>query len=162
MRRPADSPWCSPHQSLGNGGTSPKPLPAALGCLLLAVTAGLATWVGTIIVGVDLAGTAALAGTLNVLPIALLSLAAALLALGWVPQAVLPIGALPTAGGFLLQVLAENLQWPDPLKQLSPFTHLNPVPYQAPDWIGAAAMTAISLILVAIGLYGFTKRDLRN
>ncbi len=134
----------------------------ALGCLLLAVTAGLATWAGTIIVGVDLAGTAALAGTLNVLPIALLSLAAALLALGWVPQAVLPIGALPTAGGFLLQVLAENLQWPDPVKQLSPFTHLNPVPYQAPDWIGAAAMTAISLILVAIGLYGFTRRDLRN
>ena len=134
----------------------------ALGCLVLAITAGIATWTGTIIVGVDLAGTAALAGTLNVLPIALLSLAAALLALGWVPQAVLPIGALPSAGGFLLQVLAENLQWPDPVQQLSPFTHLNPVPYQTPDWIGAAAMTAISLILVAIGLYGFTKRDIRN
>ena len=43
----------------------------ALGCLLLAITAGVATWAGTTIVGVDLAGTAALAGTLNVLPIAL-------------------------------------------------------------------------------------------
>ncbi len=134
----------------------------ALGCLLLAIAAGVATWAGTTIVGVDLAGSAALAGTLNVLPIALLSLAAALLALGWVPQAVLPIGALPSAGGFLLQVLAENLRWPNTVKQLSPFTHLNPVPYQAPDWLGAAAMTVISLILAAIGLYGFIKRDLRN
>jgi len=135
---------------------------AALGCLLLATTAGLATWVGATIVGVELAIGAAVEGTVNVLPIGLLSLAAALVAFGWAPHAVLPIGAIPSVGGFLLQVLAENLRWPGPLKQLSPFAHLNPVPYEAPDWAGGAAMIAVSLILATIGLFGFTKRDLRN
>jgi hypothetical protein len=46
-------------------------------------------------------------------PVVLLSLGAAVLALGWYPTAVGAIGALPVAGGFLLDVLAQSIDAPD-------------------------------------------------
>ena len=86
---------------------------AVAGTVVLAAGAGLAAWAGAATVGADIAPAAALGGALNVLPVAWLSLGAALLAYGWLPQATLPVGAVPAVGGFLLQVLAESLRWPD-------------------------------------------------
>jgi ABC-2 type transport system permease protein len=130
--------------------------------LVLAVTAAVAAWIGTNTAGSDISFGSAVAGAINVTPIMLLSLAAGLLALGWAPQAVLPIGAVPSAGGFLLQVLAETLQWPDAIKNLSPFTHVSLVPHDPPNWNGAASLTITAAAVSAVGLYGFTRRDLRG
>jgi ABC-2 type transport system permease protein len=84
--------------------------------------------VGVAVVGADIAPAAARGGALNVLPVAWLRLAAALLAYGWRPQATLLVGALPAVGGFVLQVLAESLRWPAWILNLSPYQHMNPVP----------------------------------
>ncbi len=132
------------------------------GTVILAVGAGLASWTGTAAVGAEVPLGAALAGALNVVPVAWLSLGAALLAFGWRPQAAFAVGAIPAAGGFLLQVLAETLRWPAWVLTLSPFQHLHAVPYDTVDWAGAAGMTAIAGALALLGLVGFLRRDLHS
>jgi ABC-2 type transport system permease protein len=135
---------------------------AATGTVLLALGAALATWAGATAVNADVPVSGAIAGSLNVLPVAWLSLGAAILALGWLPGAVLPIGAIPAAGGFLLQVLAESLRWPEWVARLSPYQHLNAVPYDPVDWLGAIGMTVLAALLGVAGLLGFARRDLRG
>ncbi len=133
---------------------------AAAGAVLLTAVAGLVTWAGTAAVGVPL-GPAALAGAANTLPVTALGLGAALLALGWAPRLVVPVGMLPAAGGFLLTVLADSTGAPQWIAALSPFAHLAPVPSAPPDVPAAAAMVVIALVLAAAGVAGFHRRDIR-
>lgn len=134
---------------------------AAVGGLLLAASAGIATWVGTTLVGAQLSLPAALAGAVNVTPVLLLSLGCALFALGWLPRAVYLVGAIPSAGGFLLQAIADTLHWPAAVRALSPFDHLNAVPAVGPDWAGASATALIGIALAGTGLIGYRRRDLQ-
>lgn len=135
---------------------------AAAGTVVLATGAGLAGWAGAAAVGADVSLGAALAGALNVVPVAWLSLGAALLAFGWLPEATLAIGAIPVAGGFLLQVLAETLRWPAWALGLSPYQHLHAVPYETINWGSTTGMTVIAATLAVLGLTGFARRDLRG
>jgi ABC-2 type transport system permease protein len=135
---------------------------ALAGTVVLSAGAGLAAWAGTVTVSADVTAAAAVGGALNVLPVAWLSLGAAWLAYGWLPQATFVIGAIPAVGGFLLQVLAESLRWPSWVLNLSPYQHLQAVPYEGVNWIGAAGMTSIATVLAVIGLLGFQRRDLRG
>ncbi|MDG4810984.1 hypothetical protein O7634_29855 [Micromonospora sp. WMMD1120] len=64
------------------------------------------------IIGGELATGAALRGTWNILPLVLLSLGAAVLAVGWTPRWTMLVGGLPTTGGFLLLVTAESIAAP--------------------------------------------------
>lgn len=132
----------------------------AAACLLLCVLTGSVAWLGTRAVGAGLGYGEAVAGALNMVVVAWLSLGAAVLALGWAPRAVAPIGALPVVGGFLIWVLADSLDWPDWVSRLSPFTHVAPVPASAADWAGQAGMLAVAAVLLAVGLVGFARRDL--
>ena len=93
--------------------------------------------------GSELTYGEAVAGALNVVVVAWLSLAAAVLALGWAPRAVSLIGSIPVVGGFVLWVLADTLGWPDWVGLLSPFTHVARVPAEAVDWPAQAGMLAI-------------------
>lgn len=67
---------------------------ALAGTVLLATAAGLAVWAGAATVNADVSAGAAVAGAVNVLPVAWLSLGAALLAFGWCPTVILPVGAV--------------------------------------------------------------------
>ncbi|MFY1594787.1 hypothetical protein [Micromonospora sp. WMMD737] len=135
---------------------------AATGAAALATTAGLATWIGATAVGAPLHLAAALAGAANVLPIAALSLGAAIFALGWLPRAVALVGALPAAGGFLLQVVADSTDAPHWIGALSPFTHLAPVLDTAPNWPGVIGMLTAATALAVLGATGYQHRDLRT
>ncbi|XTZ15365.1 hypothetical protein ACQSSU_28700 [Micromonospora echinospora] len=137
-------------------------LTTAAGAAVLVTVAGVATWLGSILVGADLPLPAALAGTWNVLPVALLSLAAAALTLGRAPHGVVAWGVVPTAGGFLLTVIADSFDAPGWVRGLSPYTHLAAVPSAAPHWPAMAAMVAVAVIAVATGLAGYQGRDLRR
>lgn len=135
-------------------------LVATAATLLLLSAAGLAMWAGATLAGAPLGIGHALAGALNVTPIALLSIGAATVALGWAPRAVLAVGALPSAGGFLLLVLAQSTGAPDWVTGISPFAHLAAVPQTTPDWVGAAVMGAVGLLLAGVGVLGYARRDL--
>jgi ABC-2 type transport system permease protein len=128
----------------------------------LALAAGVATVIGSALAGANLRLAEALAGALNVVPVAVLCLGAAQVAIGWVPQAVLALGALPAVHGFLLTVLAQTFDWPNWLAQLSPFAHLASVPATAPNWVGATGMLGVSVLLASLGIVGFVRRDLRG
>lgn len=134
----------------------------AAASLLLCVLTGSVAWLGTRAVGAGLGYGEAVAGTLNVVVVAWLSLGAAVLALGWAPRAVALIGALPVVAGFLIWVLADTLDWPDWVSRLSPFTHVTPVPAAGPDWAAQAGMLAVAVLFLAVGLLGFARRDLRG
>jgi ABC-2 type transport system permease protein len=133
-----------------------------LACTALAVAAGLATYAGTSLVDAQLGLWPAVAGVLNVVPVALLCLGAALFALGWAPRAVAALGALPAAGGFLLQALADTFGWPAWIRALSPFAHLASVPAAPPDWGGTAGILAVAALLGVAGTARYSRRDLRG
>ncbi len=135
---------------------------AVAGTVVLAAGAGFAAWAGASAVGGDVLPAAALSGALNVLPVAWLSLGAALLAYGWIPQATLLVGAVPAVGGFFLLVLAESLRWPGWVLGLSPYRHVQAVPYESVNWAGTIGMTLIAVVLAVIGVIGFQRRDLRS
>jgi ABC-2 type transport system permease protein len=130
------------------------------GVLVLHAVAGLAMWTGSAITGAPLGIGDALAGALNTAPIAWLAVGAAGFATGWLPSAVGAIGALPVAGGFLLNVIAQNTGGPDWVVKLSPFVHLGAVPNAPPDWVAVATMAVIGAVLGALGLSGYWRRDL--
>lgn len=104
----------------------------------------------------------ALTRALSVVPVALVCLAAALAALGWAPSAVLAIGSLPAAGGFLLLVLADTFGWPDALRWLSPSAHLAAVPAEPWDGAGAGGLLLVAGVLVVAGCRRYACRDLRS
>ncbi|MGY1606958.1 MULTISPECIES: hypothetical protein [unclassified Geodermatophilus] len=134
----------------------------AVGTVVVAATAGLTTWAGASWVGAGLGLGDALAGALSVVPVALLCLGAALLALGLAPQAVLAIGVLPAAGGYLLLVLADSFGWPSWVRGISPFAHLAAVPAEPVDVAGAVGMLVTALVLAVAGLAAYARRDLRG
>jgi ABC-2 type transport system permease protein len=131
-------------------------------CVVLAGVAGLATWAGTLWVGAGLGPSEALRGTLNAVPVALLCLGAAVLALGWFPSAVLAVGVLPAAGGYLLLVLADSFGWPGWVRGVSPFAHVAAVPAEPADVGGLIGMLVVALFLAVVGLVGYARRDLRG
>ncbi|MFF5182104.1 hypothetical protein ACFY2Q_29195 [Micromonospora sp. NPDC000316] len=135
---------------------------AVAGCaaLVLITVAGAAMWAGTATVHAGLSVGDALAGAWNVVPVVLLCLGAAVLALGWTPRAVAAIGALPAAGGFLWQVVADSIGAPFWMRALSPFAHLAAVPATAPAWVAAAVMAGIAAAGLAAGTVGYRRRDL--
>ncbi|NES16897.1 MULTISPECIES: polyketide antibiotic transporter [Micromonospora] len=130
------------------------------GTAVLAAVAAVATWAGAQVVGGDLPLAAALAGTANVLPVALLGAAAATLALGLAPRAVAAIGMLPTAGGFLLKVTADSVHAPAWVGRLSPFAHLAPVPANGPNWTATAVMLGVAATVTGAGVRAYQRRDL--
>jgi ABC-2 type transport system permease protein len=132
------------------------------GCVALAAVTGVATWAGARIVGAPLGLGEAIAGAEAVVPVALICLGAALAALGWVPQAVVALGVLPAAGGYLLLVFADSFRWPGWVREISPFAHLTAVPAEPMDVAGAVGMVVVALLLAVLGLYGYARRDLRG
>lgn len=129
------------------------------GALILLTVAAVAMWAGT---GFGPGLGSALAGSWNVLPLVVLSLAAAVLALGAAPRVVAAIGAVPAVGGFLLKAAGTAMGAPGWLTGLSPFTHLAPVPLTPPNWPAADAMLALAAVLSALGARAYTARDLRT
>ncbi len=133
---------------------------ATAGMVLLHAVAGVAIWTGAAITGAPLSIDHALGGALNSAPVAWLAVGAAALAVGWLPSAVGAIGAVPVAGGFLLDVLTQGTNAPRWVVDLSPFVHLAAVPNAEPDWVATAAFAAIGAALIALGLLGYHRRDL--
>lgn len=133
----------------------------AVAAAVLATCAGLATWLGVIAIGGELAAGAALRGAWNILPLVLLSLGAAAFAVGWAPRWTMLLGGLPTTGGFLLLVIAESVAAPGWVRDISPFAHLAPVPLSKASMTAPTAMLAIATCLTVLGVAGYRRRDLR-
>jgi ABC-2 type transport system permease protein len=122
---------------------------------VLTAVAGVALWVGATVVGSPLTFPDALAGAFNTVPVTALGLGAAVLALGFAPGAVLPVGVLPGACGFLWMVVADSIDAPHWAAGVSPFTHLAAVPAVGPDVPSAVVMGVVALFLGCAGAMGY-------
>lgn len=136
-------------------------LTTVAGMAVLATVAGAATWLGATIVDADLPLPAAFAGTWNVLPVALLSVGAAVLALGRGTHAVTALGMVPTAGGFLLTTIADSTDAPEWVRELSPYRHLAAVPNATPDWPATAVILVVAGMALAAGGFRYRQRDMQ-
>ncbi|MFC8046171.1 polyketide antibiotic transporter [Nocardia sp. NPDC057353] len=130
------------------------------GLAVLLLTAAVSMAAGARLTGAPLTLTDTLTGAANVAPVALLGLGAATLALGWYPRAVTAVGAVPVAGGFLLDVTAQSVGAPAWVTRVSPFAHLAPVPDAPPNWAATLVFLAVATVLALLGLYGYQRRDL--
>ncbi|MGY0498325.1 ABC transporter permease [Nocardia sp. FBN12] len=134
----------------------------ALGVAGLLTTAASAMWIGAVSTGAPLGLRDAFAGAFNLVPVVLLALGAATLGLGWYPHAVAAIGAVPVVGGFLLDVIAASTDAPTWLREISPFAHLAAVPDTGPNLLASVILTVIAAATTALGLLGYTHRDLHD
>lgn len=132
---------------------------AVLGIIVLHCAAATAIWCGARITGAPLQFTDSLAGALNPIPVALLAAASAAVALGWMPSAVGVVGALPILGGFLVNAILQTTNAPGWVANLSPWAHLAPVPEMPPHWAATITFLVIAAGLIALGVYGYVKRD---
>lgn len=80
---------------------------------------------------------------------------------GWLPRATAAAWVLPVFG-FLVNYLGEILNFPDWMKNISPFGHVPQYPAASMDWLPLLALTALAAVLVAFGLQGFRRRDLET
>jgi ABC-2 type transport system permease protein len=63
-------------------------------------------------------------------------------------------------GGFLINVITQGTQAPTCVVNLSPFVHLPAVPNVPPDWPAISALTVVGLVLITVGIAGYSRRDL--
>ena len=65
-----------------------------------------------------------------------------------------------SAWSFLVELVASLVTTNRVLLDSSVFSHVTPAPAAGPDWRAGAALSALGLLGVAIGIAGFRRRDL--
>jgi ABC-2 type transport system permease protein len=133
---------------------------AALGCLILTVLMGLGLALGY---GLGMGeweevGTQ-VAGQLAYLPGVLVVAAFAVAVVGLLPRRSL-LAWILVAAVFFQTMLGETLRLPDVVDAFSPFWHLPGVPGEPFDPIPGLVELLLALALVALGLWGYRRRDL--
>ncbi|GAA4677572.1 ABC transporter membrane-spanning protein [Pseudonocardia yuanmonensis] len=140
---------------LGHGAVT------AVAAVLLSGAAGLAFWAGAALVDAPLGPGEAVAGALNTVPVSLLGLGAAVLALGWSPRLVVAAGSIPGVGGFLWLVISQSIDAPRWVTTVSPFAHLAAVPAAPAAVTATTVMLLVAACLAGLGVVGYRRRDLR-
>lgn len=80
---------------------------------------------------------------------------------GWLPRAA-PVAWLVPVYAFAVGYLGRVLRFPDWLNDLSPFGQVPELPAQDLDLVPLAVLTALAAVLLAVGLWGFRRRDLET
>jgi ABC-2 type transport system permease protein len=135
---------------------------AALGTvLLLALTgAGGAVAFGAVTGRWALGVEGMIGGSLAQAPAALLLGALVLAAVALTPRWAPAVGWSLLAAGLVMGQLGALLDLPQPVLNLSPFTHVPAVPAEAVDWRPLAALLAVALAVGAGAVAAFRRRDL--
>jgi ABC-2 type transport system permease protein len=111
--------------------------------------------------GIDakLAG-AAIALALAQLPAVGVYMAVTAFVFGVFPRATTAVGWTAFGVGVVLGEFGALLGLPDWVRQIAPTDHTPTVPLDSADWGGTWIMAAITIVLVAVGAWAFTRRGL--
>jgi ABC-2 type transport system permease protein len=111
--------------------------------------------------GIDakLAG-AAVALALAQLPAVGVYMAVTAFVFGVFPRATTAVGWTAFGVGVVLGEFGALLGLPDWVRQIAPTDHTPTVPLDSADWGGTWIMAAITIVLVAVGAWAFTRRGL--
>jgi len=133
---------------------------AGLGCLALSVLMGLGLALGY---GLGMGrwdqALAQVGGQLAYLPAVLVVAAFAVAVVGLLPRRAMLAWVL-VAFVFFQTMLGQTLRLPDAVDGISPFWHLPGVPQEPFTATPALAELLVALALVALGLWGYRRRDL--
>ncbi|HEY3436423.1 MAG TPA: hypothetical protein VGK35_01930 [Actinotalea sp.] len=132
----------------------------AAGAVVLALAGGSGMWLGARLASADLSLAHALAGVVNVLPVAAVMAGLAVLLLGLLPRLTVPVAASVAVLTYVLALVGPALSWPDLVVDVSPFHHLEAVPVDPPGLAAAAVMVAVAAVMTLTGLARFGRRDL--
>ncbi|HEY1739566.1 MAG TPA: hypothetical protein VGI86_12690 [Acidimicrobiia bacterium] len=130
------------------------------GAVLIAVIAGLSSWLGAALrhAGVDM-GAMVRAG-INCLPATVFLFGLAVLCFGIAPRLTSAVSLGSVVVAYLVELVGALAKAPEWVLDLSPFHHLAPVP-AAPANVGAAVtITVIGIALMVAGVEAFARRDL--
>jgi len=135
---------------------------SAVALVAVALVAVVAAWSGTAAVGVAIAPTDALAASVNVLPVALLTLGVGTLVLGVAPRltAALTYGLVLAA--YLVDFVGGMLDLPEAALEASPFGQIAAVPAAPLEGGPLTAMLLAGVAAAAVGVAAFRRRDLRE
>jgi ABC-2 type transport system permease protein len=135
---------------------------SAAALVLLAAAAGVAAWLGSVLIGTPIAFADGLRAAANVVPVAVLFLGIGIAALGLAPRVTAPLTYGLAVAAFLLDFVGGFLDLPEAVLDLSPYRHLAFVP-AADIAVGPAVMMLIAGLLgVVVGLAAFRRRDLQE
>jgi ABC-2 type transport system permease protein len=133
---------------------------AAVAAAVISLTIGFFTWAGAASQGVDISLARLLEAGANCLPVALLFLGIAAFAYALVPRASSAIAYGVATVAFLWQLFGSLLGAPKWLVDVTPFQHVGLVPAAAFRPVSAAVMVAIGIVLAALAVLAFERRDL--
>jgi ABC-2 type transport system permease protein len=133
---------------------------AAATALLVALAAGILTWIGAISQGVHLSLPLMLEAGLNCLPVALLFLGVSALLYAVVPRASSGASYGLLALLYLWQLIGALVGVPRWLADATPFAHVGLVPAAAFQGLAAGAMVAVGLAAGGLAIALFRRRDL--
>lgn len=126
------------------------------------------------VIGLVGAGTAALVATVDVgasswllaaavqLPAVLVLLGATVVLVGWVPRRASAIAWALVLASLVLGLFGELLELPAAVIELSPFAHVPAVPAEELRVVPLVVLTAVALVLAAVGLVGWRRRDIAD
>jgi ABC-2 type transport system permease protein len=135
----------------------------ALGCLgvaIVALAAGVFTWLGAVTQGVSLSLPRMLEAGVNCLPVAILFLGVSGLTYALLPRAGTGIAYGVLIVAYLWQLVGSLLGVPHWLVNATPFAHVGLVPAGSLRWGSAGVMLAIGLLAGVAAVELFTRRDL--
>jgi ABC-2 type transport system permease protein len=133
---------------------------ALIATVVLSVVCGLSVWAGVRASGTSMSVLDPLKGLLNVAAPVPLFLGMIALLVAAVPRVAYVVMSLFIGLAYLVAVLGPTLNWPHAVVDLSPFHYLALVPAVAPDWGAAVVFLVAGLACAALGVVGFTRRDI--
>lgn len=136
-------------------------LVAGFGTAVLAVVVGVSTWAGVRLSGSAIDLPDVLRGAGNVLPAALLLGAFTAVVFSVRPTFTAAAAYGSVTAGYLLLLAGSLLQAPGWVLDLSPFTHVAPVPALPPNTGALVIMVVLVAVFVGVATSCFARRDLR-
>lgn len=79
---------------------------------------------------------------------------------GWLPRFAVPLGWAVLVASLILGQFGALFELPQPVLNLSPFTHVPPAPAEGVRALPLLALAAVAVGLTLVGFLGFRRRDL--
>jgi len=132
---------------------------SVISLVAVALCAGLGSFAGSSLRGGTLSLKDAVLASLNIVPSALLLFGCAILVFGIAPRATSVVGQSLLAWSFLMELVGSTLKLNHWILDTSLLHHMAFAPAAAPRWAQGGLLLAVSLILIAVGVTAFNRRD---
>lgn len=133
---------------------------AVIGALLISLVSGIGIGLGAWWGGGSVSVGDAVSAVVATWPVVIALVGVCVVLLGWWPRRVGSVGALVAGVWLLIELFGPALDWPDAVIRLTPYDHIGSVPVTGFDVVGSLAVSALGLLVGAVGWAAYRRRDL--